>query len=211
MEDCADEGGLKGGSHAKRILAGILALVSFAQSRVLTVEMIVRIRLMPKRAITITARVAFLFCGLVSLFSAVPYLMLRGIDLPVQSEWIIFVIVLALFGLCPVTLAVLPRSWVARACRMDRDDDKLFSTPLKVLGGFAAIFYLVAVIAYFAPGRWSLDPQLMLSLCPMYFVKMTFDPSPAMIFLLMAPMNAAVYGALGVTLGYAWLAVRKRT
>ncbi|MGA8431438.1 MAG: hypothetical protein WB729_16565 [Candidatus Sulfotelmatobacter sp.] len=166
---------------------------------------------MPRRAITITARIAFLFCGLISLLTAVPYGMLRGIDLPVQSEWIIFAIVLALFGLCAVMLTVLPRSWVARVCGMDRDDDKLFSTPLKALGGFAAIFYLVAVVAYFAPGRWGLDPQLMLSLCPMYFVKMTFDPSPLMIFLLLAPMNAAAYGALGVILGYARLAFRKQT
>ncbi len=211
MEDRAEEGGLKRGSHAERILAGVLALVWFAQSRALTLEIVVRIRLMFRRAITITARIAFLFCGLVSLFTAVPYLMLRGIDLPVQSEWIIFVIVLALFGLCAVTLAVLPRSWVARACRMDRDDDRLFRAPLKVLGGWAAISYLVAVVAFFAPSRWSLDPQLMLSLCPMYFVKMTFDPSPLLIFLVLAPMNAAAYGALGLTLGCARLAVRKRT
>jgi hypothetical protein len=137
--------------------------------------------------------------------------MLRGIDLPVQSEWVIFVIALTLVGVSSVTLAVLPRSWIAKACGKSRDDDRLFSAPLKVLCGLAAIFYLVAVVAYFAPSRWGLDPQLMLSLCPMYFVKMTFDPSPLMIFLLLAPMNAAAYGALGVILGYVWLAFRKRT
>ena len=137
--------------------------------------------------------------------------MLRGIDLPVQSEWVLFVVALALVGLFSVTLAVLPRSWIAKASRKDRDDPRLFSAPLKVLGSFAAVFYLVAVFAYFAPNRWNLDPQLMLSLCPMYLVKMTFDPSPVAIFFLLAPMNAAVYGSLGLTLGYAWLAFRKRT
>jgi len=137
--------------------------------------------------------------------------MLRGIDLPVQSEWVLFVVALALVGLFSVTLAVLPRSWIAKACKKDRDDPRLFSAPLKVLGSFAAVFYLVAVFAYFAPNRWNLDPQLMLSLCPMYLVKMTFDPSPVAIFFLLAPMNAAVYGSLGLTLGYAWLAFRKRT
>jgi hypothetical protein len=51
----------------------------------------------------------------------------------------------------------------------------------------------------------------MFSLCPLYFVRMTFDPSVLTTFFLLAPMNAAVYGALGVTLGYAWMAFRKQT
>lgn len=154
---------------------------------------------MPRRVVRITARSAFLFCGLISLFTAVPYVMLRGIDLPVQSEWVIFVVALTLVGASSVTFSVLPRSWIAKACRKvwekDRDDERLFSTPLKVLGGMAVIFYLVAVAVYFTPNSWNFDPQLMFALCPMYFVKMTFDPSPLMIFLLLAPMNAAVYGA----------------
>jgi len=135
--------------------------------------------------------------------------MLRGAELPVQSEWIIFVVALALVGGFSLTIALLPRSGIAKICKKDRDDARLFSTPLKVLGSFAATFYLVAVFAHFAPSRWSLDPQLMLSLCPMYLVKMIFDPSPLAIFFLLAPMNAAVYGSLGLILGYAWLAFRK--
>jgi hypothetical protein len=39
---------------------------------------------------------------------------------------------------------------------------------------------------------------------------MTFDPSLVSVFFLLAPMNAAVYGALGLTLGYLWMALRKR-
>jgi len=72
-------------------------------------------------------------------------------------------------------------------------------------------FHLLALVAYLAPHRWNLNPQLMLSLCPLYFVKMTFDPSPLLAVFLLAPMNAAVYGSLGLTLGYAWLTFRKRT
>jgi hypothetical protein len=164
---------------------------------------------MPGRAIRITARIAFLLCGLTSLFTGVPYVMLRGAELPVQSEWVIFVVALALVGLFSVTLAVLPRSWIAKACKKDRDDGRLFSAPLRLLGVFAAISYVLALVAYFAPHRWNLDPQLMLSLCPMYFVKMAIDPSRVAIFFLLAPMNAAVYGALGTTLGYALLAFRR--
>lgn len=169
------------------------------------------IRPMSGRAIRTTSRIAFLLCGLISLFTAVPYVALRGIDLPVQSEWVVFVVALALVGVFSVVVGLLPRSWIAKACKKDRDDEQLFSAPLKLLGGFAAISYLVAVVAYLAPHRWNLDPQLMLALCPMYLVKMTFDPPPAAIFLLLAPMNAAVYGSLGLTVGYGWLAFGKRT
>jgi hypothetical protein len=135
--------------------------------------------------------------------------MLRGEGLPVQSEWVVFVVTLALVGLFSVTLAVLPRSWIAKGCRNDRDDEKLFLTLLKWLGGFAAISYVVALIAHLAPHTWNLNTQLMFSLCPLYFVKMTFDPSLVATFLLLAPMNAGVYGSLGLTLRYAWLAFRK--
>jgi hypothetical protein len=166
---------------------------------------------MPGRAIRVTSRIAFVLCGLVSLFTAVPYVMLRGVSLPVQSEWVIFAVALALVGVSSVTLAVLPRSWIAKACKKDRDDEQLFSAPLKWLSSFAAISYLAALVAYLAPNRWNLDPQLMFSLCPLYFVKMTFDPSPVATLFLLAPMNAAVYGSLGLTLGFAWLAFRKRT
>jgi len=162
------------------------------------------------RAIRITSRIVFLACGLISLLTGVPYAMLRGVDLPVQSEWVIFVVALALVGLFSLAVALLPRSLIAKVCKKDRDDERLFTTPLKLLGGFAAISFLLALMAYFAPHSWNLNPQLMLALCPMYLVKMTFDPSPLSIFLLLAPMNAAVYGSLGVTLGYAGLAFRGR-
>jgi hypothetical protein len=165
---------------------------------------------MAGRAIRITSRIVFFVCGLVSLFTGVPYAMLRGVDLPVQSEWVIFVVALALVGLFSLAVALLPRSWLANVCKKDRDDERLFYAPLKLLGGFAAISYLLALVAYFAPHNWDLNPQLMLALCPMYLIRMTFDPAPVWIFFVLAPMNAAVYGSLGVTLGYAALAFRER-
>jgi hypothetical protein len=134
--------------------------------------------------------------------------MLRGAELPVQSEWIIFVVVLASVGLASVAMAVLPRSWISKVSRRDREDRELYSVPLKWFGGFAAISYLAAVIAFLAPHQWDLNPQMMFSLCPLYFVRMTFDPSLVATFFLLAPMNAAVYGSLGLTLGVAWLTFR---
>lgn len=158
-------------------------------------------------AFSITSRVVFFVCGLTTLFTAFPYVMLRGAELPVQSEWVIFAVVLGLLGLFSVLVGVLPRSLIAKACRRRREDKQLFSAPLKLLGIFAAIAYLVAVVAHFSPHTWKVNPQLMLAVCPLYVVKMTFDPSPVSIFFLLAPMNAAVYGALGLTLGYVWLAL----
>ena len=168
-----------------------------------------RIRPMSGRALRASSRIAFALCGLVSLLTAAPYVMLRGADLPVQSEWVGFVAVLGLVGVFSVTIAVLPRSWIAKLGKKGQDDGRLFSTPLKLLGLFAAIFYLSAVVACLSPNRWELNPQIMLLVCPMYIVKMTFDPSVVATFFLLAPVNAAVYGALGLTLGYAWLRFRR--
>jgi len=166
---------------------------------------------MPGRALRVTSRIVFAICGLVSLLTGAPYVMLRGVDMPVQSEWVVFAAALALVGVFSLTLAVLPRSWIAKLCNKHRDDPRLFSAPLKLLGSFAAFSYLVALVAYLAPHRWNLDPQLMLVLCPMYLVKMMFDPSLVAVFFLLSPMNAAVYGSLGLTLGFAGWGLSKRT
>jgi hypothetical protein len=212
-EDRAGKVGLVGSAHAEGILAA--EEPRYCQPRTvlspMTVNpMTVKMRAMPGRALRVTSRIVFFICGALSLLTGVPYAMLRGVDLPVQSEWIVFVFALGLIGVFNVAAALLPRSWFARVCKKDRDDERLFSVPLKLAVSFAAIAYLVALLAYFAPHSWNLDPQLMLSLCPMYFVKMTIDPSNVAIFFLLAPMNAVVYGALGSTLGYALLAFRNR-
>ena len=44
---------------------------------------------MSGRAIRTTSRIAFFLCGLISLLTGVPFLMLQGAELPVQSEWVI--------------------------------------------------------------------------------------------------------------------------
>src|ERR1700676_4708292 len=76
VEDGAGECGLVRSSHVGGILAADLALVRPEQSGVLRLGTAVRIRLMPGRAVRITSRVAFLLCGLISLFTGVPYVAL---------------------------------------------------------------------------------------------------------------------------------------
>lgn len=165
---------------------------------------------MSGRAIRTISRIVFFLCGATSLLTGVPYVMLQGTDMPVHRAWFLFPVALGVVGVFSVLVAVLPRSWIAKPCKRDRDDAQLFLAPLKWLGAFAAISYLLALLAYFAPHSWDLNPTLMLSLCPMYLVKLTFDPSLVTVFFLLAPMNAAVYGSLGLTLGYGWLAFVKR-
>ena len=148
---------------------------------------------------------------IITLLSAVPYALLRGIDLPVQSEWVMFVVTLGILAILGMALAVMPLSKLARWCKTVRDDGRLFSTPLQILGVFAIIAYGVAILAYFAPHTWNLNPQLMLALCPLCFVRMTIDPSPVEVLFVLAPVNAAVFGALGAIVTYAWSGSRGET
>jgi hypothetical protein len=162
-----------------------------------------KMRPMSARALAITSRLIFFACGAASLLTSAPYAILRGAGLPYEREWIIFFLMLAVLGLFGVATAVLPRSWLARASR--QDGDRMFSLPLKLVGIFAVVFYLVAVVGNFAPHSWNLDPQIMFSLCPMYLIKMSFDPPATTVFFILAPLNAGTYGALGLLLGYLWL------
>ncbi len=181
------------------------------ESRVLIyIDIAVRIRPMARRLVTIPARVLFIVSGITTLVIDFLYVMQRGEDLPVASEWILFVIALTLLGGFSLIVALLPRSWIAKACKTDREDDQIFLAPLKMLGVLAVISYLIAAGAFFAPHTWNLNVQLMLALCPLYVVKMIVDPSPLWIFLVFSPMNAAVYGSLGALLAYARLAFRRR-
>jgi hypothetical protein len=181
------------------------------QSRVLKLGTAVRIRFMSGRALRTVSRTLFFLCGGTSLFTGFPYVLLQGSDMPVHRAWFLFPVALGMVGIFSVLVAVLPRSWIAKACKRDRDDKQLFLTPLKLFGVFAAISYLVALLGYLAPHSWDLNPTLMLSLCPMYFLRLTIDPSLVVVLFMLAPMNAGAYGALGVSLGYAWLAYGKRT
>ena len=158
-------------------------------------------RRMARRLVTVPARIMFIVCGLTTLVTGVPYVILRGANLPVAA--------FAILGMFSFLAGVLPRSWISAASKTPRDQDRLFSVPLTALGIFAVVFYLVAVFAFYAPHSWNLNPQIMFALCPLYFVKMTIDPLPVSVFFIFAPMNAAVYGSLGVIVGYARLRFQK--
>jgi hypothetical protein len=158
---------------------------------------------MAKRAVNITARVLFFVCGLVSVAVAVLYATMRGSDLPRQSEWVIFTVALGVVGAVNVLAAIFPAAWTARVCRVP-DKSFLFARPLRMFGGFAVVAYLVTVALFFTPHEWNLSGSLWTYLlCPVYIVRETFDPRAVEIFLILAPIDAAVYGALGSVSGFA--------
>lgn len=164
---------------------------------------------MPGSALNITARILFILSGVVSLVLAALYTMLRGADLPYQSEWVIFAVVLSLVGAVNVLVAIFPASWTVRICGV-KDRSSLFSLPLRMFGVFAAITYFITVGLFFTPHEWNLSGSLWtFLLCPVYIVRETFDPSLVGIFLMLGPMNAAVYGSIGTVVGLALLTSRK--
>src|SRR5437879_7545099 len=118
VEDGTGKSGLLGSSHAARILA-VAVIPVRSQSDVLALETAARIRLMPGRALRATSRIAFLLCGLISLFTGVPYAMLQGVGVPVQSEWDIFLFAIAGVGLFSGPQRCQPRSSTAKAIRQE--------------------------------------------------------------------------------------------
>lgn len=156
---------------------------------------------MAGRAVNITARAVFFVSGAISIAVAALYAMLRGSDLPSHREWIIFTVVLGLAGAVNVLVAIFPVSWTARVCRI-ADKSLLFWSALRMFGIFAVVSYLMTTGFFFTPHEWNLSGFLWtFLLCPVYLVRETFDPSPLVIFLMLAPINGAVYGAVGSVIG----------
>lgn len=166
---------------------------------------------MAGRAFNITARVVFFVCGVASLAVAALFAMLRGSDLPSQSEWVIFTVGLGLVGVVNVLSAIFPASWTAKICGV-KDKPFLFSLSLRMLALFAVLSYLVTVGLFFTPHEWSLSGSLWTYLlCPVYIIRETLDPPPVELFLILAPIDAALYGAIGSVLGFARLALFRTT
>jgi len=161
-----------------------------------------RIPDMAGRAFNIAARVVFFLGGVVSLAVAALYAMMRGSDLPRQSEWVIFTVVFGLAGVVNVLVAVFPAAWTARVCRI-QDKSSLFSIPLWMFGVFAVVSYLLTIGLFLTPHAWNLSGSLWTYLlCPVYIVRETFDPPPVGIFLMLGVIEAAVYGAVGSVAGF---------
>lgn len=81
----------------------------------------------------------------------------------------------------------------------------------KRLFRFGAVFalagYLVAVGLFFAPLSWRFPPTLVYAICPPALLAITVDLSFPTVALILAPMNALVYGVVGLVIGVIVLGV----
>jgi hypothetical protein len=71
----------------------------------------------------------------------------------------------------------------------------------------ATLGYLVAIGIYIAPTSWDLSPLLVFGLCPPALASLTVDPSITTVALISAPLNAVLYGGVGLLAGL-WIGSR---
>jgi hypothetical protein len=134
------------------MFAGQLANCSLAT--VFPHQLLFRIRRMPPGPIGIPSRLAFFVCGMISLMMSTVYRALQGLVPSVQGQWSVFTAALMVAGGFGMIIALLPSSWVEKACRIGPDDHRLLAVPTKMLAGFAAFSYLLTVGLDFAPRSW---------------------------------------------------------
>jgi hypothetical protein len=160
------------------------------------------------RLIGTLSSLAFLVCGLVAVSLSSPYRSLRGFGVLPNTELSVYSIASIVVGGFSVVIALIPSSWVEKVCKIR--PGKLSSVPVRMLGGFAAIYYLLAAGLWFTPHVWDHSPRLLFSACPACVLTGTFSSSPTAFFLLLlAPLSAAVYGSLGAALGYVIVVLRQ--
>ncbi len=175
-----------------------------------------KIRRMANSLIGIPSRFIFFVCGVVSVLmgnfhSALLFLSpsagLRWYLMPVSSY--LLPVALTAVGGFAVVVALLPSSWVERVCKIELDNQRVSSVPIKMLGGFAVFSYLLTVGLYLASFIWRPSPWLVSSVCPACALMFTLGPSLGVVLLLVAPVDAAVYGSLGVAFGYLLVVLRR--
>jgi hypothetical protein len=166
-----------------------------------------RIRRMANRATGILSRLTFVVCGTVSVLISNLYRSVTLIPGPIQTHWDAFSVSLIAVGGSAVVLAMLPSSWIA----IGAGDRSSSLVPLKMLGGFATFSYLLTVGFYFAWSRWHPSPPLLFSLFPACVLTIMVDPSLASTLFLLAPVDAAIHGAVGAIVGSVLVFVRSRS
>jgi uncharacterized BrkB/YihY/UPF0761 family membrane protein len=166
-----------------------------------------RIRRMASSLIGLPSRFALFVCGMISVALSRIYLALQGLDPSSHGWWSLFSGILVAVGGFAIVFAVLPGSWVEKLCKID--PDKLSLVPIKMLGIFAVVSYLLVVALYFVPPSGHPSPVLAFSVCPACALTITVDPSLGTVLAGLAPLSAAVYGSLGGVLGYLLVVFRQ--
>ena len=162
---------------------------------------------MKSNLIGIPSRAAFLICGIISFALSRMYLALIGFDPAYSRTWYSFSAVLTVLGGLAVLIALIPGAWIAKTFKVNLTENSL--VPLKTMGVFAGVGYAIILALSLAPHSFHPGPQFVLSVCPACALTITVDPSLPTVLLFLAPLSAAVYGALGGELGYLSVVLHK--
>jgi hypothetical protein len=98
--------------------------------------------------------------------------------------------------------SVLPGNWAMRLRRGYGGDVTQSNLPIKALLSFAACAYLVTAGFGLWGSALSPAPAIVYTVCPACVLTVTVDPSPLSVLLVLGPVNAAVFGSVGGTVGW---------
>jgi len=82
---------------------------------------------------------------------------------------------------------------------------------VKLAVGRGALCYCMTVGRYFVPPTWHPSTRTVFTTCPACVLTVTVDPSWASVALILAPIDAIVYGAVGIIIGLILEGVRRRS
>ena len=157
----------------------------------------------------VTARIIFLLCGILSILLGRAYWLLH-ISGFVPGAWGLFSAVMIAVGGFGIVVGLLPSRWMRSESKIERDIRRRLQVPLGMLAAFAAASFLMTAALILALQGWHPRPMLIFGACPACVLTVTVDPSPISVLLILAPLNAAVYGSLGGALGYIFVGLRRR-
>jgi hypothetical protein len=75
--------------------------------------------------------------------------------------------------------------------------------PIKVALGTAIVGYCVAIGLWAAPSNWHPTSTFVFTICPPAVLTITVDPSLLAVVTVLAPLNALLYGIVGLLIGFA--------
>lgn len=146
-------------------------------------------------------RVALCGCGVFSILVGRTHASLRLFYPSDRRAWTIFYVTLILLGIISFGAGLLPDSWARKMLGRGASQGSPLRLSVKLLAVFAAISYgIVALLAVLHPST-RVSPVATYSLCPSCVLTLTVDPSLTSALLVLAPLSAAAYGALGAAIG----------
>ena len=165
---------------------------------------------MPTYSRVITARLLLLLCGAAAVRISAVCRSLRRFFPDNHESWLALTIILLLAGGVSLLAAVTPRRWVVKMRGADFGRDFPDKLAIRLLLVFATFSYLLVAALTVAGPSLEIPPGILYAVCPACALTITVDPSLISVLLVLAPVNAAVYGAIGATIGIV-LAATMRT